>query len=174
MTDLIILATLLPGPKHGYQLKHEAGLIFGQEAIHNNLVYPLLRRFMTKGWVSKKVVPGERGQKRQQYTITAAGRKELIERLSTYGEQEARSDDEFRVRVGFFAMLPQEVRQQILNERKKYLLGQTKKFAHLQENMNVGTYGGEVIDHLKQMGSLQLKWIERLQHLMEHEKGQKS
>ncbi|HEY1801263.1 MAG TPA: helix-turn-helix transcriptional regulator [Terriglobales bacterium] len=169
MTDLIILATLLPGPKHGYQLKHEAGLIIGQQAIHNNLVYPLLRRFMSKGWVSKKVVPGERGQTRQQYTLTAAGRKELIARLSTFDEQEARSGDEFRVRVGLFAVLPHEVRERILKRRKEYLHGQTEKFARLQENIEVGTYGGEVIDHLRQMGSLQLKWIERLQRLEKSE-----
>ena len=74
MTDLILLATLLDGPKHGYQLKKQAGLIFGQGAIHNNLVYPLMRRFTNEGWVSKKTMPGERGQNKQQYAITAAGR----------------------------------------------------------------------------------------------------
>jgi DNA-binding PadR family transcriptional regulator len=43
MTDLILLATLLDGPKHGYELKKRAGLIFGQGmTIHNNLVYPLM------------------------------------------------------------------------------------------------------------------------------------
>jgi hypothetical protein len=45
MNDLIILATLLDGPKHGYQLKREAGFILGQGAMHNNLIYPMLRRF---------------------------------------------------------------------------------------------------------------------------------
>ena len=71
MTDLIILSMLLPGPKHGYQLKHEAGMVFGQEALHNNLIYPLLRRFLKDGWVSKKEVPGERGQTRQQCQMAA-------------------------------------------------------------------------------------------------------
>lgn len=66
MTDIIVLATLLGGPKHGYQLKHEAGLILGQTNLHNNLVYPLLRRFTEEGWVTSKTVPGERGQRRRQ------------------------------------------------------------------------------------------------------------
>lgn len=161
----------MPGPKHGYQLKHEAGLIIGQQVIHNNLVYPLLRKFMAKGWVSKKVVPGERGQTRQQYKLTPAGRSELIDRLSAYGEQEARSGDEFRVRIGFFGILPHDTRKQILNKRKEYLLRQTEKFARLQEGMDVGTYGREVIDHMKETGSLQLKWIERLERLVKNEKG---
>src|SRR5215470_15934083 len=105
MNDLIILATLLQGPLHGYQLKRQAGLILGQEVLHNNVVYPLLRRFTTKKWVSRKTVPGERGQNRQQYAITALGRKELITRLSTFDQQDARSSSGFRFRVGMFQML---------------------------------------------------------------------
>ena len=52
MNDLIILALLLDGPKHGYQLKREAGFLFGHGDMHNNLVYPLLRRFLTAGRIS--------------------------------------------------------------------------------------------------------------------------
>ena len=89
MTDLIILATLLSGPKHGYQLKHEAGMILGQQVLHNNLVYPLLRRFMDDGWVSRRTVPGERGQTRHRYAITPLGRRELVARLSTFSETDA-------------------------------------------------------------------------------------
>jgi hypothetical protein len=40
MNDLIILATLPQGPKHGYQLKRQAGFIFGDTALHNNFIYP--------------------------------------------------------------------------------------------------------------------------------------
>jgi hypothetical protein len=50
MNDLIVLAILLDGPKHGYQLKREAGFILGQGAMHNNLIYPMLRRFTAEGW----------------------------------------------------------------------------------------------------------------------------
>jgi hypothetical protein len=48
MNDLILLSMLLPGPKHGYKLKHEAGMVFGQEVLHNNLVHPLLRSFLNE------------------------------------------------------------------------------------------------------------------------------
>ena len=59
--------------------------------MHNNLVHPLLRRFTAEGWVSKKAVPGERGQTRLQYAITALGRRELVTRLSEFGEADASS-----------------------------------------------------------------------------------
>ena len=45
MNDILILASLLPGPKHGYLIKKEAGLILRGSELHNNLVYPLLHRF---------------------------------------------------------------------------------------------------------------------------------
>jgi DNA-binding PadR family transcriptional regulator len=165
MTDLIILATLLPGPKHGYQLKHEAGLIIGQQAIHNNLVYPLLRKFMAKGWVSKKVVPGERGQTRQQYKLTPEGHNELIERLSSYNEQEAKSADGFRLRVGLFEVLEPEVREQILVQREQYLHKLKEKFASLQQNFALGIYPSEVVAQFSEQVDLELRWIQRLRRL---------
>jgi DNA-binding PadR family transcriptional regulator len=69
MTDLILLALLLARPKHGYQLKREAGLLLGQEMLHNNLVYPLLRRFMKHRWVSRKTGPGQRGAGKPRQNI---------------------------------------------------------------------------------------------------------
>src|SRR5579863_277319 len=101
MNDLLLLSMMQEGPKYGYQLKREAGWIVGQ-ALHNNLVYPSLRRFLEKGWVSKKAVPGERGQTRQQYVLTAEGRRRLFESLSEFGDAEAASEEAFRVRVGLF------------------------------------------------------------------------
>ena len=58
MTDLMLMATLLGGPTHGYALKKTAGLILGQADIHNNVVYPLLRRFVENGWASKRSAAG--------------------------------------------------------------------------------------------------------------------
>src|SRR5271165_7579085 len=89
MNDIVILSMMLEGPRHGYQLKHEAGLVFGPEALHNNLIYPMLSRFLKEGWVSKKEVPGKRGQTRLQYTLTASGRRNLLNRLSEFEDADA-------------------------------------------------------------------------------------
>src|SRR5271170_7424107 len=105
MNDLIILGLLFDGPKHGYQLKREAGFLLGQGDMHNNLIYPMLKRFTTEGWVKKKTVPGERGQNRQQYALTAQGKRELIRWVTDYSEDEARSDRAFHTRVGMFELL---------------------------------------------------------------------
>jgi len=165
MNDLIILAFLLDGPKHGYQLKREAGFILGHGEMHNNLVYPLLRRFTTNGWVTKRTVPGERGQTRQQYAITPAGRRELVTRLSNFGESEAASWPGFITRVGMFEALEEPVRASILAARTNYLQVREQKLTLLQQNMDLGMYGGEVVRYLIEQIHSELAWIRRLHRL---------
>src|SRR5271165_377165 len=121
MNDLLLLALLLAGPKYGYQLKREAGWMSGQESMHNNLVYPLLRRFLDEGWVNKKAVPGERGQTRQQYALTAEGRRYLLGRMHDFSEADSASEGAFSLRVGLFEELKPEAREMILTRRQNYL-----------------------------------------------------
>src|SRR2546427_9902904 len=105
MNDLILLAALMEGPQHGYALKKLAGFMAGREDMHNNLVYPLLRRFVENSWVTKRTTGGERGQKRDLYTLTSKGRLELLQRLSRFNQKEASSENEVRVRLRLVFML---------------------------------------------------------------------
>jgi len=164
MTDLIILGMLLDGPQHGYRLKQSAGIVFGQGELHNNLVYPLLRRFMANKWVTKKTVPGERGQNRQQYAITALGHQTLLDRIRTFTEQDARSEDAFRVRVGFFGMLTPEDRDRILRLREDSLHRRTETLSRVREAIELGNYAGEVVAFLREQAKSELAWIARLRH----------
>jgi DNA-binding PadR family transcriptional regulator len=170
MTDLIILATLLEGPKHGYQLKKEAGLIFGHGAIHNNLVYPLLRRFTKEGWVSKKTVPGERGQDKQQYVMTPAGRKSLVEQLSRFDEQDARSIGAFRLRVALSPLLSPEVREAILDGRESALQQQDSRLRELETRVQHSFYPEQVIRFARTEISQELAWIGRLRKHQKQER----
>jgi DNA-binding PadR family transcriptional regulator len=165
MTDLILLATLLDGPKHGYQLKKQAGLIFGQGAIHNNLVYPLMRRFTNEGWVSKKTVPGERGQNKQQYAITAAGRKALVERLSDFDDDAARSSDGFRIRVALLSMLPEETQEKILGARERVLRELDTRMEGLEKVVELSVYPAEVVKFMREQLTGERAWVRRLQRI---------
>ena len=165
MTDLIMLAVLADGPKHGYQLKRDAGFILGRGDLHNNLVYPLLRRFTDDGWVTKKTLPGERGQTRLSYTLTAAGRKELISRLSDYGPPDVSDARAFLARVGMFELLPSETRASILDLRETYLRGRADRLDRLAQNVELGVYGAEVVRHLVKQTRFDLAWIRRLRGL---------
>ena len=165
MNDLIVLATLLDGPKHGYQLKREAGFILGHGVMHNNLVYPLLRRFTAEGWVTKKRMPGERGQTRQQYAITPLGRRELVARLSEFGEADASSLSSFITRVGMFALLEEPVRNRVLQQRESYLEHREERLTTMRQNIDLGIYGEEVVRYLIEQIKSERTWIRRLNRL---------
>jgi PadR family transcriptional regulator PadR len=170
MNDLLLLAMLLGGPQHGYALKKAAGLITGQTDMHNNLVYPLLRRFVREGWVTQKKAAGERGQTRQVYSLTALGRRALLARLCDFDESAASSGDQFRLRVGMFSLLDASSRAAILDKREAYLRWSAERFGPLESGMEIGTYGREVVRFMRQQINAELAWIEQLRHM---DRGQK-
>ena len=165
MYDLLLLSMLLDGPKHGYQLKREAGWIMGQEALHNNLVYPMLRGFLEEGWVSKKAVPGERGQTRQQYALTAEGRRSLLGRLNRFSESDASSESAFHLRVGLLATIKPGARETILALRQNHLQDRYQTLAALQARMDLGKFGGEVVGHMRKQIEMECEWIRHLSRI---------
>ena len=165
MSDLIVLAMLLPGPKHGYQLKREAGMVLGQSVLHNNIVYPLLRRFTDEGWVRKKTVPGKRGQNRHQYALTPLGRKTLIERLRAYTEADAKSQEGFLTRVGLFQMLDAEARQKILEGREARLKQRHEHLLAIAERFSLQPYARETTHFLQRQVEAELNWIQHLRRI---------
>jgi DNA-binding PadR family transcriptional regulator len=165
MNDLLLLALLLAGPKYGYQLKREAGFMTGQDALHNNIVYPMLRRFLEERWVSKKAVPGDRGQTRQQYALTAEGRRIFFERINAFSTSDASSEESFYLRVGVFARLKAESREAILARREEYLDRRDQKLEALQANMELGKFGREIVRHMRKQIEVEKQWIEHLRRV---------
>lgn len=165
MNDLLLLCMMLDDPKYGYQLKREAGWILGQEALHNNLVYPLLRRFLEAKWVSKKTVPGDRGQTRQQYALSREGRRYLFERLNAFAETDASSEDAFHLRVGVFPALKPHVRGAVLSLREGYLQRRHQKLGALQDKMDLGKFGGEIVRHMRKQIEIECAWIRHLRRI---------
>jgi DNA-binding PadR family transcriptional regulator len=146
-------------------LKRQAGLVLGQKELHSNLVYPLLRRFMTRKWVSKKSAPGERGQTRQLYSLTALGRKELISQLNTFTDQDAGVSNEFRFRVGMFQVIEPEARIRILDTRERYLRSRIQKLTAIQQDFDLDRYSGEVTGRFLNDSQSELGWIEHLRRI---------
>ena len=169
MNDLVVLAMLADGPKHGYQLKREAGFILGGGDMHNNLVYPLLRRFTDDGWVTNKTVPGDRGQTRKTYSLTVEGRKELLSRLSSFTEADATNARSFLARVGMFDLLPTETRTSMLDLRETYLRGREQRLDGLKNKLELGVFGSEVVRHIVKQTRFELAWIRRLRRLVPDE-----
>lgn len=163
MTDLLILAHLLPGPQHGYALKKQVGLITGRGEIHNNLIYPLLRKFEKSGWITRRTAPGQRGQTREVYAITRKGKDELQERLSQFKDKDAGSENAFRLRVGLFEFLDREASRRILSQRDTWLAARQERLAHLTGALRVGRWGGAVLKFLLGQIRAERRWIAQLQ-----------
>ena len=166
MNDLLLLSTLLEGPKHGYALKKQIAVITGQAEMHNNLVYPLLKRFVRNGWVSHRKAAGERGQTRELYTLTAKGREEIVDRLSQFSRKAAGSAEAFSFRVGLFEILDASTRNRIVDEREKWLRGRAALLANLSSGIPLGQWGGEVVKFLQAQAVAEQKWIARLRKKM--------
>jgi DNA-binding PadR family transcriptional regulator len=173
MNDLLMLAMLLGEPKYGYQLKRETGWMMGQEDLHNNVVYPMLRRFLNEGWVTKKAVPGERGQTRQQYALTPEGRRYFFERMNTFSEADASSAEAFHLRVGIFAGLTPKSRDAILSGREKYLGQRDQRLEALQANMELGKYGEEIVRYMRKLIEMEQEWVRRLRRMAKTNGGSK-
>lgn len=165
MTDLVLLTALLGGPAYGYALKRTAGLIFGTGVLHNNVVYPLLKKFVQCGWVQQSTVPGERGQERKQYRITAAGRNYLLEQIAAFGDSEACDDGAFLFRVAMFDLLPEEKRSGILAARKVYLTVRLRELSELKKMRKAQLYGAVVLDRYRSLVRNEWKWIAKLEQL---------
>jgi PadR family transcriptional regulator, regulatory protein PadR len=165
MIDIVILAMLLSGPQYGYQLKREAGWIAGSGELHNNLVYPALQRFRQQKWVTRRAVPGERGQTRQQYELTAAGRQYLFERIRDFSEADAASENAFRLRVGLFEILKPEEREAILGRREEYLERRDQRLDAIQSNLEPGKYGREILGYMRKQVESEREWIRHLRRV---------
>ena len=163
MTDLVLLTALLGGPAYGYALKRTAGLIFGSGVLHNNLVYPLLKKFVQSGWVEQSSVAGDRGQQRKQYRITAAGRKYLLEQIAIFGEREAGDDGAFLFRVALFDLLPEEKRREIVAARKAFLTARVKELSELEKAGKPKSFAGVVLDRVQDLVKGELEWVAKIE-----------
>lgn len=163
MNDLILLSCLLDGPKHGYALKKEAGLIVGRSAIHNNLVYPALRRFVESGWVSQRRAAGQRGQSREVYALSSKGKRELLRQLGEFTARQARAGDEFHLRVAMFGVLDEGARRRILAARESWLESRQSRLRKIQAAMKLRSWAGELVRFLLEQTAAEREWIANLE-----------
>ena len=75
--ELLVLATLRDGAKHGYQIALDLGADSGGLfRFKHGTLYPILHRLEEDGRIKGSWSTGS-GRRRKTYTITAAGRRHL-------------------------------------------------------------------------------------------------
>lgn len=114
MLELMVLASLMSEPSHGYELKR---LLSGFNP-NNNQIYPLLARLEREGSVTVRTEEAEGKPSRKVYSITPGGRKRMMELL---GDFDGKDDDGFYLRVAFFQFLERSCVEEILRIREQAL-----------------------------------------------------
>jgi transcriptional regulator len=77
--DLLILRTLIFGPQHGQGIARAIQETSEEELlVDHGALYPALQRLEERGWVSAKWGTSSNNRKARFYTLTAAGRKQLV------------------------------------------------------------------------------------------------
>jgi PadR family transcriptional regulator PadR len=83
--DMLILKTLSVQPMHGYAIaQHIERLSNGVFAVEQGTLYPALERLQTQGLLTSKWGASPTGRRARYYTITAAGRRRLGEKVSSF------------------------------------------------------------------------------------------
>ncbi len=83
--DMLILKTLSVQAMHGYAIaQHIERLSNGVFAIEQGSLDPALERLQNQGWLTSKWGASPTGRRARYYTITAAGRRRLGEKVSSF------------------------------------------------------------------------------------------
>jgi PadR family transcriptional regulator len=76
--DLLILRTLIFGPRHGQGIARAIQETSEEELlVEHGALYPALQRLEERGWISAKWGTSSNNRKARFYTLTAAGLKQL-------------------------------------------------------------------------------------------------
>jgi len=163
--EVLILSHLAKEPRHGYELRRrvEATTGFG---LHNNSLYPALRRFEEAGAVTKTAEPQEGGRPpRLVYAITDVGRQLLHDMLADLPADQAGDEAEFLARVGQFDLLTSAERCAVLDARLAALADRTTHLAGLAEASRDHPWGAVVVGELTRRAAAERRWLTRLRAL---------
>ena len=76
--ELLILKTLVSGPRHGYGIVEHLRLASDDVLrVGESALYPALQRLLLNGWVNAEWGTSENNRRARYYTLTAAGRRQL-------------------------------------------------------------------------------------------------
>jgi transcriptional regulator len=77
--ELLILTALVGGPRHGYSIVEHLRLASDDVLrVGESALYPALQRLLLRGWVKAEWGTSENNRRARYYTLTAAGRKQLL------------------------------------------------------------------------------------------------
>ena len=83
--DLMILTIVRREPLHGYGIAQQIEALSGDALrVEQGSLYPALERLQKKGWITSKWGESPTGRRARYYSITASGRKQLGNEISSF------------------------------------------------------------------------------------------
>jgi transcriptional regulator len=83
--DLLILRTLIFGSQHGQGIARAIQQSSNEELlVEHGALYPALQRLEERGWISAKWGTSSNNRKARFYSLTAAGRKQLVKETTKW------------------------------------------------------------------------------------------
>jgi PadR family transcriptional regulator, regulatory protein PadR len=83
--DLLILRTLIFGSQHGQGIARAIQQTSDEELlVEHGALYPALQRLEERGWISAKWGLSANNRKARFYSLTSAGRKQLVAETSKW------------------------------------------------------------------------------------------
>jgi DNA-binding PadR family transcriptional regulator len=160
--EILVLRHLNARPAHGYELRKRVERTVGV-TLHNNSLYPALKRFEEAGAVTRTAEPSENGRPpRQVYALTPVGRELLHDMLADLPPEAARDDEEFLARVGQFQLLAAPERLAVLNAREQALNDALHHFEEMHSLAGDEPWGQLVTAELIRRAETELSWIAEL------------
>ncbi|MEK5417878.1 hypothetical protein BSK49_04565 [Paenibacillus odorifer] len=169
--EVLILAQLMKGAKHGYEIKKNIIFVMGNDKIvNNNSLYPKLKLFEKRKWVIKKTEIQERRPKRYVYSITTEGEERFNTCLTEFTLETIRIDNEWSIRLAYYELLDRETRRRLLDYRETYM---NEKLDHLQQlskvvgNSEDMDYSEELYFYTRSMVLREIELIKELSRKLE-------
>jgi DNA-binding PadR family transcriptional regulator len=165
--EILILRRLRGGPVHGYELRKRVEETTGV-VLHNNSLYPALKRFEEAGAVTKTPEVQEGRPPRLVYTLTEVGRELLHDMIADLPPEEAADDGEFMARLGQFSLITPSEQAGVLDARGAAVRA---RLGHLRAMRDLATEHGErwgalVAAELVRRDEQELDWLAALGELV--------
>jgi DNA-binding PadR family transcriptional regulator len=166
--EILILRRLRSGPAHGYELRKRVEQTTGF-VLHNNSLYPALRRFEEAGAVTKTAEPQEGRPPRLVYALTEVGHELLHDMLAELPPEQAADPSEFLARLGQFSLINSTERAAVLASRDRAV---REQLAHYRAMLDLAVAHGErwgalATGELIRRHEQELAWLAELGELAE-------
>ena len=162
--DILMLRVLADEPQHGYEIKKRVERILGGRSINNNVLYPALRRFGEQGAIERVAAEADPGRPpRNVYRLTDTGHDLLQAMIRDTDPTLLADDNEFQVRVAFFADLEPADRFKIIAARRSIIDAEIAHLASLRPEAAETDWGLRVLDFSMDRFQHERRWLDALE-----------